>query len=173
MDFVRRDFFALIDRTSNLDWLLLTKRPENVLRMWPARDFGRATMQSVMDSADHPGGYYRPNCWLLYSASDQASLDAGLPHLLACRDLVPVLGLSLEPLIGPVLIDLDGIDWVIVGGESGPGFRPMVIDWVRSIADQCAAAGVSCFIKQDCGRKPGQQGRIPDDLWSLKQFPKV
>lgn len=57
--------------------------------------------------------------------------------------------LSLEPLLGPLPnLDLDGIDWVIVGGESGPGARPMNADWVRDIQEQCQRAGVPFFFKQ-------------------------
>ena len=57
--------------------------------------------------------------------------------------------LSIEPLIGPIgKLDLDGIDWVIVGGESGPKARPMEAAWVRSIRDQCKRAGVAFFFKQ-------------------------
>lgn len=356
---IRRDFFAMIDRCQNLDFLLLTKRPENIRRMWPAWIHIDGTRDSGASE------FYRHNVWLLYSASDQASLDTGLPHLLACRDLSPVLGLSLEPLLGPIDLSayigynpvhetnirnrdvrlsssserrpgdsegrislancagtrkpmeqedivasdsstssgrnhvgripasqsharqqtgndrgastgLSALPWtdstwsdgqpqerdqtrqssrqpgtsdirgagssreedaraqvenrqperrgkrhgeanggsssgnspetfgrgvaevdsrglrnlgsngvqdspwgsvgarpfVIVGGESGPKHRPMEISWLESIADQCAAAGVPLFVKQDCGRKPGQQGQIPDDLWTRKEFPK-
>lgn len=56
--------------------------------------------------------------------------------------------LSVEPLLGPVDLDLGGIDWVIVGGESGPGARPMRADWARSVRDQCQAASVPFFFKQ-------------------------
>ncbi len=142
---------------------------------------------------------FRPNCWLLYSASDQETLEAGIGSLLECRDLVPVLGLSLEPLIGPVTIPFldtmviddrepafggvgygranrkrpNAIGWVICGAESGPNRRPMEIDWMWDIYHQCKAAGVRLFIKQDNHFKPGQQGRIPDKLWAVKQFPEV
>jgi protein gp37 len=61
--------------------------------------------------------------------------------------------------------------WIVCGGESGPHFRPMELSWMQSIADQCEAAGVPLWAKQDCGRKPGQQGRIPDELWARKQLP--
>lgn len=200
LDDVRSDFFALIDRCPNLDFLLLTKRPENVRRMWLSRQ------PSPDEYKDGRLTLYRENCWILYSASDQQTLDAGLPHVLACRDLVPVLGLSLEPLVGPV--DLRGplglltfsekavircmpqgdeypdpragktvktypakLDLVIIGGESGPHARPMDLDWLQSIADQCSAANVPLFIKQDSGTKPGQQGRIPNHLWDRKELP--
>ena len=180
LDDVRRDFFALIDRCPNLDFLLLTKRPENVRRMWPPREWHDGAMRAHQPT--------RGNVWLIYSASDQQTLEAGLHHLLACRDLVPVLGVSLEPLVGPIDLGAahvktcphgaagkhvcDAVDWVIVGGESGPHARPLNIEWLESIADQCSDAGVPLFVKQDSGRKPGQQGRIPDRLWARKEFPR-
>jgi len=160
MDDVRRDFFALIDRTPNLDWLLLTKRPQNIRRMWPDPEgfvIGGST------------SLRRENIWLLYSASDQQSLEAGYGHLRLCRDLVPVLGLSLEPLVGPIdfaalkLHMLHDIDWVIVGGESGPRARPCNVDWIQSIVRQCREAGVPCFVKQ-LGDAP--EVRCDDRHWS-------
>lgn len=172
MDDVRRDFFALIDRCQNLDFLLLTKRPENIRDMWPSAYW-------MMDGV----GRKRDNVWLLYSASDQGGLNTGLPHMMGCRSLTPVLGLSLEPLIGPVDLSgwlypmsddvRDAVDWVIVGGESGPHHRSMDIAWITSIAEQCQSAGVPLFVKQDCGRKAGQQGRIHDAMWARKEFPNV
>jgi protein gp37 len=158
---VRRMVFNVVDETPNLTHLFLTKRPGNVRRMWPSAD--------VFDRDSEHKAFW-PNVWLLYSASDQATLDAGLPDLLTCRDLVPVLGLSLEPLVGPVRIPA-GVDWVIVGGESGPNARPCQIDWIRSIVEQCRETGVPCFVKQDFGPKPGLQGRIPDELWAVKELP--
>jgi protein gp37 len=80
--------------------------------------------------------------------------------------------LSIEPLIGPVgTLDLAGIDWVIVGGESGPKARPMERAWVRSIRDQCKAEGVAFFFKQWGGFRPKTGGRRLDGReWN--QFPK-
>lgn len=67
--------------------------------------------------------------------------------------------LSLEPLLGPLPnLDLDGIDWVVVGGEHATNFRPMEIDWVRDIRDQCIAAGVAFFFKQYSGKRPKSLG---------------
>ena len=76
--------------------------------------------------------------------------------------------LSLEPLIGPVNnLDLGGIHWVIVGGESGPGARPMHLDWVRQIRNRCVASNVPFFFKQWGGRTPKAGGRRLDDReWS-------
>ncbi len=166
---VRRDMFDLIDECQNLDWLLLTKRSENIRPMWTP-----VFNAVVTDENLYKHVRYRENCWLLYSASDQETLEAGIGHLLKCRDLVPVLGLSLEPLLGPVQIPFlwtmviderdpggggpgyglpggkrpNAIDWVIVGGESGPGARPCNLADVRDVRDQCKSAGVPCYIKQ-------------------------
>jgi protein gp37 len=71
--------------------------------------------------------------------------------------------LSLEPLLGPLpSLDLDGLDWVIVGGESGHGARPLDSTWVRDIRDHCASAGVAFFFKQWGGRTPKAGGRELD-----------
>jgi len=87
-----------------------------------------------------------PNVWFGTSIEDQNHLDR-------IRDLrrVPAAMrfLSLEPLLGAIpILPLDGIDWVIVGGESGPGARPCHVEWIASIRDQCQAAGTPIFIKQ-------------------------
>jgi protein gp37 len=72
--------------------------------------------------------------------------------------------LSIEPLIGPTgYLDLSGIHWVIVGGESGPVRRPCRIEWVREIRDNCLTSGVSFFFKQWGGSRPKSGGRLLDD----------
>lgn len=63
------------------------------------------------------------------------------------------------------------LDWVIAGGESGPGARPAEIEWFHDLREQCRATGVPFYMKQDSGRYPGRQGRIPDELWSVKELP--
>ncbi|MDO2978323.1 DUF5131 family protein [Mycobacteroides abscessus] len=101
--------------------------------------------------------HYLPNVWLGVSAEDQKRADLRIPALLDTPAAVRFV--SAEPLLGP--IDLHGdpigkdsvfwighLDWVIVGGESGPGARPMHPDWARSIRDQCVAAGVPFLFKQ-------------------------
>jgi protein gp37 len=158
---VRKRLFGLIDATPNLDWLLVTKRPENILRMWPGCDVS-AVPDKPLDTYHHYP--QRSNVWLLTSVSDQESADKFVPELLKCRDLVPVLGLSIEPLLGPVNLSVglhqidarDNVDWVIVGGESGRNARPMHPDWARSIRDQCQAAGVPFFFKQWGKRNAGR-----------------
>ena len=154
MDDLRRDLFAMIDATPHLDWLLLTKRPENIRRMWlPIHETSHG-------GQSHHFIEYRHNVWLLTSVSDQKTADKYIPPLLECRDLVPVLGVSAEPLLdganlSPYLTPSSrcGLDWVIVGGESGPKSRPCRTAWVRSIVQQCHDANVSCFVKQ-LGSKP-------------------
>jgi protein gp37 len=64
-----------------------------------------------------------------------------------------------------------GLDWVIVGGESGPKARECDIAWIKSVVTQCRESGVACFVKQDSGPHSGLQGRIPNDLWRVRQFP--
>ena len=87
----------------------------------------------------------------------QADANRNMPELFKCRDLVPVLGVSAEPLLGPISFSSADCEWwesanqpfwVIVGCESGPGRRPMQAEWAASIADQCRSVGVPCFIKQ-------------------------
>jgi len=107
--------------------------------------------------------------WCGVSVEDGAQLSR-VRHL----QQVPagVRFLSIEPLLGDVgQLPLEGIDWVIVGGESGPRARPMELAWVRSIRDQCKKAGVAFFFKQWGGLRPKTGGRKLDGReWN--QFPK-
>jgi protein gp37 len=145
----RRDLFALIDRTTGLDWLLLSKRPENIDKMWMGpRDDG------------YPPSLRRDHVWLGTSVGTQETADLAVPRLLESRHRVPVLFLSVEPLLGPIpRLPLDGIDWVIVGGESGPRARPMEEEWVLEVKQQCDDAGVPFFFKQWGGVNKKQFGR--------------
>lgn len=112
--------------------------------------------------------YRRPNVWLGASVDDQATADERIPHLLRCPAAVRFL--SCEPLLGPVdlpytcfngadsLGSMPGIHWVIVGGESGPGARPMKLEWALNIVRQCKDAGVPVFVKQ-LGARPTFSGQ--------------
>jgi protein gp37 len=163
----RRRLFELIDKTPWLQWQLVTKRPENVLKMWP--------MERGGIKLGGPG--YRENVWLLTSVSNQKTFDTMILPLQRCRDLVPVLGLSAEPLLGEinVLGSIDKLDWIIAGGESGPGARVMKAEWARSLRDQCAAAGVPFFFKQ--GSQANWKdfksfAEFPSDL-QIREFPNA
>lgn len=130
----RTDLFDLIRITPNLDWLLLTKRPGNIAKMLPA-GWG--------------DGY--PNVWLGCTVVNQEEFDRDAKKL--WRIPAAVHFLSIEPLLGPINLDFNfmpygAINWVIVGGESGPHARPMHPDWARSLRDQCVAAGVPFLFKQ-------------------------
>jgi protein gp37 len=166
----RTRLFALIDGTPNLDWLLLTKRPENAARMIRKTPWDRCAKcgayadldeeekrESLFKLDRHNDGwvcrkcgihasYHRENLWLGTSVENE---DATCRIDILRRSPVVVRFLSIEPLIGPIgQLNLAGIHWVIVGGESGHGARPMNVEWARSIVSQCKAAGVECFVKQ-------------------------
>lgn len=162
---VRRRLFALIDSTPALDWLLLTKRPENVRRMWPVIHDARPIFPGMPGPLGQPQPCVIPNArrdnvWIGTSISDQETADNWTPGLAFLGDLAPVRFLSAEPLVGPIdfamrtdgtwgsALNFAGVNLVIVGGESGPGARPCSVEWVRSIVRQCAEAGVACFVKQ-------------------------
>jgi protein gp37 len=102
-----------------------------------------------------------PNVWLLVSAEDQQRADERIPDLLATA--ATVRGVSIEPMLGPV--DISRHDqsrfWVICGGESGTGARPMHPDWAKSLRDQCAAAGTAFFFKQWGEWKPADHSDFP------------
>jgi len=133
----RDDLFALIRSTPNLNWLLLTKRPQNIPRFVPD-DWG--------------DGY--PNVWLGTTAENQEEFDRRWSHLRAVSTKIRFF--SFEPLLGPIELRSAGsLDWAIVGGESGPGARPMHPDWARSLRDQCKAVGVRFLFKQWGDWSPG------------------
>jgi protein gp37 len=93
-----------------------------------------------------------------------------LDHLRAVAARVRFL--SCEPLVEPMpRMNLDGIDWLIVGGESGPTRRPMEVAWLIDVVAQCDAASVPVFGKQDHGPIPGLQARIPNRVWCRKEHP--
>ncbi|KGS38057.1 phage Gp37/Gp68 family protein [Burkholderia pseudomallei ABCPW 107] len=168
----RRDLFALIASTPNLNWLLLTKRIGNAGDM-----IVDALLQQPGLSAAAPWPW--PNVWLGATIVNQEEADRDIPKLLAVPARVRFL--SMEPLLGPVdlassgalwsdmngnIVDapsrgLRGVDWVIAGGESGPGARPMHPAWARSLRDQCATASVPFLFKQWgewCPRGPESMG---------------
>ncbi len=110
---------------------------------------------ALSDELDWP-----PNVWMGVSV-ESARYVKRIDHLRQTGARTKFL--SLEPLLGPLQeLDLNGIDWVIVGGESGPGARPMQAEWVTSIRDQCAGADVAFFFKQWGGVQKARTGRALD-----------
>jgi protein gp37 len=112
-----------------------------------------------------------PNVWFGVSVEDRSRLSR-VRHLRETPASVRFL--SVEPLIGRVgKLELTGIDWVIVGGESGPGARPVDPDWVREVRDECQAADVAFFFKQWGGLRPKAGGRSLDGReWSEFPYPR-
>lgn len=120
-----------------------------------------------------PFGDLFPRVWLGVSVEDQAHADERIPHLLKVPAVVRFL--SVEPLLAPVDLngllfappkgvepyEWQGINWVIAGGESGPGARPCHLDWLRPIRDQCAGAGVPFFLKQLGSNPYSCKGQCP------------
>jgi protein gp37 len=155
----RVELLALIAACENLDWLLLTKRIGNAKRLiedaaHEARERGMPAVATGLFgwlNGDAPS-----NVWLGATVVNQEEADRDIPKLLATPAAVRFL--SMEPLLGPVELadnwlygagtDEPRLDWVIVGGESGPGARPMHPDWPRGLRDQCEAAGVPFLFKQ-------------------------
>lgn len=137
-----------------------------------------------------------PNVWLGVSVENQATADARIPLLLQVPAAVRFV--SYEPALGPIEFrdirqergnnidalrggiyhplhgfirqDIPHLDWIIVGGESGPGARPFEVAWARNTVEQCAAAGVACFVKQ-LGRNPGEWVRIAEEDENPDWFP--
>jgi protein gp37 len=141
--------FAVMQKCPQHTFQVLTKRADNA-------------QQFAANWALHHNGPL-PNCWMGVSCEDQKAAAERIPLLLQTPAVVRFV--SAEPLLGPVdfgpwlsrKISSDGrpvengqvgIDWVIIGGESGPGARPMHPAWARSIRDECEAAGVPLFFKQ-------------------------
>ena len=142
-----REVFAVMAIADQHRFQVLTKRSERLAELAPSLP-------------------WPPNVWMGVSVENQrwTSRIEGLRAAPAA-----VRFLSCEPLLGPLELDLEGIDWVIAGGESGPGARPMGPEWPRGIRDQCEAAGVAFFFKQwgahdASGKRVGKKraGRILD-----------
>jgi protein gp37 len=147
----RSDLFQLIRDTPELDWLLLTKRPENITKMLP-KDWGDGWT----------------NVWLGATCEDQANFDRRWPILRGTPAAVRFV--SYEPAIGPLRLNWsDGFatlpSWIICGGESGHGARYMEPRWAENIRDDCEQMSIAFFMKQMTGKKP-----VPDDLL-VRQFP--
>lgn len=157
----RERLWQLIDATPHLRWQLLTKRPENVATMAPW------------------GDTWPEHVWLGASAENQRFADQRLPILQSIPAKVRFI--SAEPLLGPLSLDLDGIDWVLIGGGSGRDSRPTNPDWVRHVVAQCQQSGTAPFVKQlgkawgrenGGGPKGGDPALWPEDL-RVREFPAL
>lgn len=152
----RRIFEVMLEA----DWhtyQILTKRPARAFRFWEknADLFG--------------GGPLPPHIWIGTSVENQ-DVAYRIEHL---RNVpAAVRFLSCEPLLGPIDLDLEGIHWVIAGGESGSGHRPIDPAWVIAIRDRCLRDGVPFFFKQWGGRTPKAGGReLEGEFWDQMPIP--
>jgi protein gp37 len=153
----RKELFELIQITTNLDWLLLTKRPKNIYGMWPRNVFGEEMRY--------------PNVWLGTTVENEDQLGR-IEYLTDVNSVI--YWLSIEPMLGP--IDLgkyaNWIDWVICGGESGLGFRPFSVIYARDLLAQCRYKNIPFFMKQ-LGGYPDKKDKLedfPTDL-QVREFP--
>lgn len=159
--------FAVMALAPQHTFQVLTKRAKRMREYMEARDWGDAANAIHDQHIRRLDGvmYFMgeivpplPNVWLGISAEDQKRLDERAPQLI--KTTAAARFLSIEPMLGPIDASIylysgwteppydDVINWVIVGGESGPGARPMHPVWARSIRDQCVEAGVPFFFKQ-------------------------
>lgn len=181
---------AFIERV----WATMTHAKQHIFQILTKRP---TRMQSVVKDLSDINGRPLPNVWLGVSAENQAAADERIPLLLETP--AGVRFVSIEPMLGDIRLGsflqrapsaafADGritrdmpawtrigataIDWVICGGESGPHARPMHPDWVRSLRDQCVAAGVSFFMKQMGGARDKRDALedLPEDL-RIREFP--
>src|SRR6185503_11640743 len=137
LDVWRFTLWKLIEETPHLDWLLLTKRPQNARQMIP---------ESWLPE-------WPDNVWFGTTAEDRKRLNERAPHVIESGAVVTFL--SCEPLLESLLPDITpylrgraGIDWVIVGGESGGRARPFHVQWGVELVRQCWEYDVACFFKQ-------------------------
>ena len=155
LDQWRDDAFRVIKACQNLDWLILTKR-----------------IQKAHDYLMALPGWPWPNVWVGTSVENQEAADYRIPILLNIP--AKVRWLSMEPLLEPVNLFgmLNGLDWVVVGGESGEGYRKMKSEWAMSLYAQCQTQKVPFFCKQGSGPLSGCQYDLPAGLFSVKEYPR-
>jgi protein gp37 len=155
-DVWRDDAWTVIRQCPDLIFQILTKRPQRIAKHLP--DYWEEIKDRV---------------WLGMSAEDQENYDMRREFI--DFSISPNWWFSLEPLLAPIDLRLHEYLrkplWNVVGGESGPDYRQCEISWIRSIVEQCQEAGVPVFVKQDSGFKSEMQGRIPSDLWAVKELP--
>ncbi len=155
--FVRQVFDVMLSTDRHI-FQVLTKRPAR------ARRFLEANQELLVEDGRLP-----PHIWIGTSIEDQ-DVEYRTGHLRAIPACVRFL--SCEPLLGPLELDLSGIHWVIVGGESGSGHRPMKEEWVSRVRDRCVAAEVPFFFKQWGGHTPKARGRLLSErTWD--EFPTI
>lgn len=194
------EVFAIMALADKHQFQILTKRHERMLKYFgPSNELHGITRDALVEglaqstyhkrTGDDPSMWLAvhwplPNVWLGVSVENQETANERIPLLLQTPAVVRFV--SAEPLLGPIDLALfgtlpesicsgygmvyDQLHWVIAGGESGPGARPMHPNWARNIRDQCKDAGVPFFMKQMGGKTKRSMQPIPDDLM-IMEFP--
>lgn len=169
-------FLKLIHDTPHLDWLLLTKRPQN-WRQRLAEVLAEMLQKKPWDAWDFVDGWLNghapPNVWFGVSVENQKRAEERIPELLKIP--AKLRWLSVEPLLGPIEIPSDwfhgywrknlsneGFHWMVIGGESGYGSRPCTVNWIRYLVHRCRRSDVPVFVKQ-LGANPVDSNNIPFD----------
>ena len=163
-----RELFSTMALARQHTFIILTKRYERAVAFMRNETWQQREMTVLLGAS--PYSVVPPNIWLIFSASTQAEVDECVPILL--RSDAAVKGLSLEPMLEEVSLGLDarGLDWVVVGAESGPHRRPFDVRWAEDVYAQCKDAGIAYFGKQDSGVCPGVPLLI--DGREVKEWPK-
>lgn len=170
VDSQRQRLFRLIEQTSNLIWLLLTKRTENLEQFLPNRWLY------------HPL-FFPQNVWLGISVESQFWFETRMDEMIDFMEstgIYPPVFLSCEPLLSPVHLEryleayshLRLIDWVIIGGESGPHARLCSTDWIREIVSVCRQWAIPVFVKQLGSNNPDGVCHEDKKLSHLDHFPE-
>jgi protein gp37 len=148
-----KELFGIMADCQKHTFMILTKRHKRLAELAPSLE-------------------WHPNIWMGVSVENQANAELRIPYLLS----VParVLFLSVEPLVGPTQLNLNGIHLVLLGCESGPRREPMDVEWARNIRDQCKEAGTAFFMKQMevAGKVTEDLGKMPPDL-RIREWPKT
>lgn len=189
------ELLAVLAIRSDVTFQLLTKRADRMADYFSDRGLGLRIAGKLMPAARGmlgaelrvvdlarrltaglaPGGL--PNLLLGFSAENQEWFDRRWPHVQKLADRGWKVWTSFEPLLGPIDA-IDGLNsgsslsWAVVGGESGAQRRACEVEAINGIARQFKEAGVPIFVKQDADRFPGKQGRIPLDVWAMKEHPQ-
>lgn len=181
------DLLNLIRLTPNLDWQLLTKRPEHWRkRLEAVAGYAGKRGESGESSWSDTWGFVfdwikktpPDNVWLGTTVEDQARAEERIPELVIIPAMIRFL--SCEPLLEPINLSartdrmemVADIDWVICGGESGPGARPMNPEWALNLREQCQASSVAFFMKQLGGTRDKREelSDFPVEL-QVREFP--
>ena len=154
----REELWEIIDQTPNLDWQLLTKRPENYRRFLPAQ-------------------FRHQNVWFGTTAENQQYYDARWPTLAKLRDRFPAapLWISYEPALGPITLKTHKTrpNWVIFGGESGSRYRSMETEWAESMLEECRELKVAYFMKQMASATLVKAKELIPAHLLIRQYPTV